>query len=263
MLAKKQEKSDYSPPVIRHSNKNFTLIELLVVIAIIAILAGMLLPALSQAREKAKAISCVSNIKQLTLALNNYTGDYDGHFMPMSYLGNLVCWFGTRDSNTDPFRSDGPIMKYLGNNKQVKECPNTPAIVEDTSAGNNQGTGGYGYNGFLGGYNTSTKISNVRAPSLTVAFADTASLNSTLELIQYYGAQEPQFSNPAWGNPSPTIHFRHSSTMANVGWVDGHVSSEKLTFSHDMFGGPPAVECKNIYKLGWFGEDNNDLFDLK
>jgi prepilin-type N-terminal cleavage/methylation domain-containing protein len=97
----------------RKSSKGFTLIELLVVIAIIAILAAILFPVFAQAREKARAISCLSNTKQVGLAIMQYVQDYDENY-PNGVAGALPgnAWAG----------QTYPYMK----NVQVYKCPDDP-----------------------------------------------------------------------------------------------------------------------------------------
>lgn len=136
-------KQSYRPNQIHRTSKDtkgFTLIELLVVIGIIAILTGILLPAMGMAKKMAQSISCSANLRSLMLAWNVYAGDNDDKLLAAQSGmegGKRPNWFsGGLSFSSDPVNWDiendmknSPLWSYVGKNPKIFKCPADKAKV--------------------------------------------------------------------------------------------------------------------------------------
>jgi prepilin-type N-terminal cleavage/methylation domain-containing protein/prepilin-type processing-associated H-X9-DG protein len=213
----------------------FTLIELLVVIAIIAILAAILFPVFAQAREKARQASCMSNVKQLTLAAMQYVQDYDETF-PKAHMAYSV---GTAIQ----YWSDViyPYLKNGGTSRDegVLKCPSfTPEGRTLRSYGWNIGNQASNWkNGF--GYHFPTDkiefvtMSDIKYPSETIFFGDISPypMNATSNNIIYlYPRDHPNNAGGPDISYLPSLH----NGGAVYAFADGHAKWLKQTAAWDQ-----------------------------
>jgi prepilin-type N-terminal cleavage/methylation domain-containing protein/prepilin-type processing-associated H-X9-DG protein len=203
------------------SRRAFTLVELLVVIAIIAILAALLLPVLSRAKQRAKAIQCVNNLRQLGLATWMYSHDFDDRLPASSHMTGYASWVAT----LPPYLSYNVKATSLGAATNILLCP-----VEKSDSGRIYS---YAANDFLMNYvtlpNNPTPIAKrTQVPSSSDTLWMAESSENLLSEDHFHFAGDPASGDGYAANAffAQVMVQRHSGG-ANYLFLDGHVDTLK------------------------------------